>query len=107
MGSPPGWPKRVRTTTVHRVIVWLAVALWLVSVGWSLALMRAAGAPDRPLEGDDAPPEEAQPPPELARVAARAPIVWRRGRRRGLAIGQVVLLALVLVAAALLSDAAQ
>jgi putative nucleotidyltransferase with HDIG domain len=30
------------------VIVWLAVALWVVIVAWSLALMRAAGAGERP-----------------------------------------------------------
>src|SRR3954451_8560750 len=42
------------------VIVWFAVALWLVIVTWSLALMRAAGHSElQPLEPPPAPP----PPP--------------------------------------------
>jgi putative nucleotidyltransferase with HDIG domain len=42
------------------VIVWFAVALWLVIVTWSLALMRAAGHSDlQPVEHPPAPPPPA------------------------------------------------
>jgi putative nucleotidyltransferase with HDIG domain len=79
------------------VIVWLAVALWLVIVGWSLALMRAAGSPeDLPRLG----PEASERTPERPlRVGAR--------RRRLLVIGQGALLAVVAAVAVLVSDAEQ
>src|SRR5919202_5507142 len=48
MGCLPGCLKRLRTATVHDVIVRLAVVLWLVIVAWSLALMRAAGTTEMP-----------------------------------------------------------
>jgi putative nucleotidyltransferase with HDIG domain len=79
------------------VIVWLAVALWLVIVGWSLALMRAAGTPDDlPRLG----------PPEPERTPDR-PLVLGARRRRALVIGQGVLLAVVAVVAVLTSEAEQ
>ena len=68
------------------MIVWLAVVLWLVIVGWSLALMRAAGTPeDLPHPG----PEEPAPLPE------RPPRMLGGRRRRALVIGQCVLLGVV------------
>ena len=80
------------------VIVWLAVALWLVIVGWSLALMRAAGAPeDLPSLG--------QPEPERT-LDRRSPLLGAT-RRRALVIGQGVLLAVVVAIAVLVSDQEQ
>ncbi len=77
--------------------MWLAVGLWLVIVGWSLALMRAAGTPeDLPRLGV----------PEPERTPDR-PLVLGARRRRALVIGQSVLLALVVVAAVVASDAEQ
>jgi putative nucleotidyltransferase with HDIG domain len=83
------------------VIIWLAVALWLVIVAWSLALMRAAGSADpaRPPEAD--PQRLTRPPSEPPSLAARA------GRRRVTLVGQAVLLAAALAAAALSSTAEQ
>jgi putative nucleotidyltransferase with HDIG domain len=70
------------------VIVWFAVALWVVIVSWSLALMRAAGdAHGRPVEASP-------PPAPLPRVSNRA---------RPMLIAQGVLLLAVFAAAALLS----
>jgi len=70
------------------VIVWFAVALWVVIVSWSLALMRAAGdAHGRPVE--------ASPPP--------APLPLVSSRARPMLIAQGVLLLAVFAAAALLS----
>ena len=77
--------------------MWLAVALWLVIVGWSLALMRAAGTPD------DLPRLGA---PEPERTPER-PLVLGARRRRVLVIGQSVLLAVAVVVAVLTSDAEQ
>jgi putative nucleotidyltransferase with HDIG domain len=69
------------------VIVWFAVALWVVIVAWSLALMRAAGdTHDRPVE--------ASPPPPVPLVSSRA---------RPMLVAQCVLLLAVVAAAALLS----
>jgi len=80
---------------LERVIVWLAVALWLVIVGWSLALMRAAGAPeDLPTLGQ----------PEREPSVDRRPPVLGQARRRALVIGQGVLLAVVVAVAVLVSD---
>jgi putative nucleotidyltransferase with HDIG domain len=75
------------------VIVWFAVALWLVIVTWSLALMRAAGhAEIHPAE----PPPEAVAPPRLD------------ARRRRLVVAlQGLLLATVVGVAALVSSEEQ
>jgi putative nucleotidyltransferase with HDIG domain len=79
------------------VIVWLAVALWLVIVGWSLALMRAAGNPDEPHTR----------PPEPERLPDRPPLQLSERNRRVLVIAQGVLLGAAIAAAVLLSDARQ
>jgi putative nucleotidyltransferase with HDIG domain len=80
------------------VIVWLAVALWLVIVGWSLALMRAAGsAEDIPRLG----------PEEPALVPERPPRQLNAGHRRALIIGQSALLGTVAIIALLTSNAEQ
>jgi putative nucleotidyltransferase with HDIG domain len=50
------------------VIVWLAVVLWLVIVAWSLALMRAAGSSDRPIEP---PRRKREGPPRLPQPLGR------------------------------------
>jgi putative nucleotidyltransferase with HDIG domain len=77
------------------VIVWLAVALWVVIVAWSLALMRAASGSDR------ADPESTEPP--LRRpVPVRGP-----HRERNLVVAESLLLAGSITAAALLSTAEQ
>jgi putative nucleotidyltransferase with HDIG domain len=70
------------------VIVWFAVALWVVIVSWSLALMRAAG------HSDMAPMEE---PP--------APVPTPLGSRRAKAVvtAEGLLLAAVVAIAALIS----
>ena len=73
------------------MIVWFAVALWLVIVSWSLALMRAARSAELK-------PEEPPPLPQ-ARVSTR--------RERSVTIAEAVLLTAVVVAAALLSTEAQ
>jgi len=71
------------------VIVWFAVALWVVIVSWSLALMRAAGhAEMHPVEAQPAPPSKPRP----------------SSRDRSVLVAQAVLLAAVIVAAALLSS---
>ena len=70
------------------VIVWFAVALWVVIVSWSLALMRAAGNAD--LQPVEPPP----PPPPPALGTRRATLVL---------LAQGLLLAGVVVAAVLLS----
>ena len=75
------------------MIVWFAVALWVVIVSWSLALMRAAG--DNEAHAEDRP----SPRP------ARAPISSTRNRL--VVWGEATLLVLVVVAAALLSTADQ
>jgi putative nucleotidyltransferase with HDIG domain len=80
------------------VIVWLAVALWLVIVGWSLALMRAAGSPDAI---HPAAPEKPERPLD------RPPLALGVRRRRLLVALQGVLLAVVIATAVLLSDASQ
>ena len=82
---------------MHCVIVWLAVALWLVIVAWSLALMRAAGPPeDPPKLGTTAPTRAERPPARL-----------QPNRRRLLAIAQAVLLGAVIGVAVLVSDSEQ
>jgi putative nucleotidyltransferase with HDIG domain len=70
------------------VIVWFAVALWVVIVSWSLALMRAAGHAE---VGSQPPPREFSPPP-LGVARGRA-VVFAEG----------ILLAGVVAAAVLLS----
>jgi hypothetical protein len=81
------------------VIVWFAVALWVVIVAWSLALMRAAGNV-HPLpatrSGDDPRPE-----------AAFAPSGIDASRRRWVVVAQGSLLATVVGAAAIVSRADQ
>jgi putative nucleotidyltransferase with HDIG domain len=71
------------------VIVWFAIALWVVIVSWSLALMRAAGHSDE--HAVESPP--APPPAPLA--SSRARIVL---------LAQSALLTAVIAAAALLSS---
>ena len=77
------------------MIVWLAVALWVVIVAWSLALMRAA-------RGTDRPDSESTEPPPPRRAHARGPY-----RERNLVVAESVLLAGSVVAAALLSTEEQ
>jgi putative nucleotidyltransferase with HDIG domain len=79
------------------VIVWLAVVLWLVIVAWSLALMRAAGA------REDRVRARAEPRVLREPHAGFAPA----GRRQLLVVAEAILLAGSLIAAALLSTAAQ
>jgi putative nucleotidyltransferase with HDIG domain len=81
------WP------TLVYVIVWLAVALWVVIVAWSLALMRAGPRGSR----------------DHARSAPPRREMWivDRRRMRGLVVAQIALLAGSIVAAALLSTADQ
>lgn len=74
--------------------MWIAVALWLVIVVWSLALMRAAGT-------GDASPASRRPRQRPSLPASRT------GRRRTVVAIQAVLLALVAASAAALSDASQ
>jgi putative nucleotidyltransferase with HDIG domain len=71
------------------VIVWFAVALWVVIVSWSLALMRAAGHAE-------AVHEEPSPPAPPRVLDAR--------RQRLVVAAQGVLLAAVVAAAVLLSE---
>jgi putative nucleotidyltransferase with HDIG domain len=77
------------------VVVWFAIALWVVIVTWSLALMRAAGAPEA---GQAAPQRPAPPPPPPQLGSRRLPVI------AGL---QAVLLATVIGIAALVSTAEQ
>jgi putative nucleotidyltransferase with HDIG domain len=80
------------------VIVWLAVVLWLVIVGWSLALMRAAGAPEEiPRLGPEQP----------ERVPERPQQMLDGSRRRVLVLAQSALLATVAIVALLVSDRSQ
>jgi putative nucleotidyltransferase with HDIG domain len=76
---------------LDHVIVWLAVALWVMIVAWSLALMRAASGVER------ADPETTEPPPRRP-VAVLGP-----HRELNLVIGETILLVLSVAAAALLS----
>jgi putative nucleotidyltransferase with HDIG domain len=80
------------------VIVWLAVALWLVIVAWSLALMRAAGRPDNPPKPSSGDPE---------RAAGRAPAPFQASRRRALVVCEGLLLVAAAATAVLLSDREQ
>src|SRR5215210_641981 len=98
MGSLPGWRCDPRGATLNTVIVWLAVALWLVIVGWSLALMRAAGNPEDLAQGSPQVPERIRERP--------APRVGDR-HRKALIAGQGVLLGAVVVIAVLTSHASQ
>jgi putative nucleotidyltransferase with HDIG domain len=91
--SLPEWKVRVRTTTVGAVIVWFAVALWVVIVAWSLALMRAAGSADM---------QAVEAPPPLPPAAARGTL-----RQRTVVLAEALLLVAVVIAAALLSTAEQ
>jgi putative nucleotidyltransferase with HDIG domain len=77
------------------VVVWVAVALWVVIVAWSLALMRAAGS-------HDAAQSKPDPPPRPRPVPA-AP----EERRRAVVVAQAVLLAAVVVTAVAVSTAEQ
>jgi len=81
---------------VHGVIVWLAVALWVVIVGWSLALMRAAGAADDLRDRSHDP----------VRTTRHLPVL-SESRRQAVAIAQALLLVAVVAAAALLSTPEQ
>jgi hypothetical protein len=74
------------------VIVWFAIALWVVIVSWSLALMRAAGRAELA-------PVEPPPLPPKGRIGAR--------RERIVVTAEAVLLAVVVAAAVLLSTAEQ
>jgi putative nucleotidyltransferase with HDIG domain len=76
------------------VVVWLAVALWVLIVAWSLALMRAAGSHEAAARQADA--------PRRARSKSLP-----GGRRRVLAVTQAALLAVVVVTAAAVSTADQ
>ena len=87
------------------MVVWLAVLLWLVIVAWSLALMRAsrthgaAGpAPADGRAGHGSGPARRRPSPV-------GPL--RPGRPRVTVIAQGLLLAVVVAAAVLVSDAEQ
>jgi putative nucleotidyltransferase with HDIG domain len=77
------------------VIVWLAVALWVMIVAWSLALMRAASG------GERADPETTEPPPP------RPVPVLGPHRELNLVIGETVLLVVSIAVAALLSTEEQ
>jgi putative nucleotidyltransferase with HDIG domain len=77
------------------VIVWLAVALWVVIVAWSLALMRAASGADR------AGPESTEPPPP------RPLPVLNPHRRLRLVVAESILLGGSIAAAVLLSTEEQ
>ena len=78
------------------MIVWLAVALWVVIVAWSLALMRAASS------SDDRRAERPAPPPRR-----RDPPMLRRRRGRVLIIAEGVLLGSSIVTAVLVSTQEQ
>jgi hypothetical protein len=78
------------------VIVWLAVALWVVIVVWSLALMRVASTNER---GRSRP----QPQPAPPRIA---PLLGRQ-RERNLIIAESVILGGSIAAMVLLSTADQ
>jgi putative nucleotidyltransferase with HDIG domain len=80
------------------VIVWFAVALWVLIVAWSLALMRAAGHVHAPTAPDDGDHPRAASPPLLAVDAAR---------RRLVVAAQGALLATVAGVAAIVSTAEQ
>jgi putative nucleotidyltransferase with HDIG domain len=80
------------------VIVWFAVALWVVIVAWSLALMRAAGN----VHPHPAPRAGDHPRPE-----AIAPAGIDATRRRWVVVAQGALLATVVGAAAIVSRADQ
>ena len=77
------------------MIVWLAVALWVMIVAWSLALMRAASGVER------ADPETTEPPPQR-RTPAPGP-----HRELNLVIGETALLVASVALAALLSTEEQ
>jgi putative nucleotidyltransferase with HDIG domain len=76
------------------VVVWLAVALWVVIVAWSLALMRAATVSEREAA------EEAPLPARRVRLAPRIP-------ERTVVAAELVLLAGSVAGAAVASDASQ
>jgi putative nucleotidyltransferase with HDIG domain len=80
------------------VIVWLAVALWVVIVVWSLALMRVASTND---------PDRPHRPPEPQRSHARVVPVLHRHRERNLVIAEALILAGSIAAMVLLSTAHQ
>src|SRR3954454_1205321 len=81
----------VRTKLLF-VIVWIALVVWLGLVIWSLSVVRAAAGADAPAP---------------ARTRAPHGGVPLAGRRRAMAIGQAVLLAVALAATVLLSDESQ
>ena len=76
------------------MIVWLAVALWVVIVVWSLALMRAASGAER------ADPETTEPPP-------RPTPVLGPHRELNLVVAETVLLVASIAVAAMLSTEEQ
>ena len=90
----PQWRVRLRTTTLIGVIVWFAVALWVVIVSWSLALMRAAG-------DGEARAQAAQAPPRTL------PVVASSRRWQAVVYTEGLLLAVVVAVAALLSTTEQ
>ena len=77
------------------MIVWLAVALWVMIVAWSLALMRAASGAER------AEPEPTEPQP-LRRTPVPGP-----HREINLVVAETVLLVVSITVAALLSTKEQ
>ena len=76
------------------VVVWLAVALWIVIVVWSLALMRAAGAADH---ANDAGTRPARVPEAPGLDGRRGPVL----------AAEAVLLTVCLASAVALSSAEQ
>jgi putative nucleotidyltransferase with HDIG domain len=78
------------------VIVWLAVALWVVIVAWSLALMRAAST------SSDRPPQRPMPPPRRREMP-----IFGRSRARVVTVVQGLVLASSIGAAVLVSTADQ
>jgi hypothetical protein len=73
------------------VIVWLAVALWVVIVAWSLALMRAASTTDGRRIDAEPPPPRRRDFPILGRTRTRA-LVVTQGALLASSIGAAVLL---------------
>jgi hypothetical protein len=80
------------------VIVWLAVALWVVIVVWSLALMRVSSAGDR----EETPAAEPEPPPPPLFTP-----VLRAHRERTLIVAESLILGGSIVAGVLLSTKEQ
>jgi putative nucleotidyltransferase with HDIG domain len=79
---------------VLAVVVWIALVVWLALVVWSLSVVKGAA-------GSDAPGMAPEPSPP------RAPRLPYAGRRQAIAIGQGVLLVVVIAAAISVSTADQ